>query len=66
MSDEKKRRVIEGYDYLAHSASSNDCTGLIPSGLNSRAEREAYKDLYPYEPPKLHSKHAKDKTTPSK
>lgn len=29
------------------SCSSTDCTGLIPAGIVSDAQREAYKELYP-------------------
>lgn len=37
------------YDYL-NSASSQDCTGLIPSGLVDEAELENYEDIYPFLP----------------
>ncbi len=47
---EKNRIVIEGYDYLGNSASSMDCTGLIPSEPQSDAERESYEALYHYRP----------------
>lgn len=42
--------VIEGYDYLGASCSATDCTGLIPRGGSTEAEREAYEELYPYQP----------------
>ncbi|MGN1140951.1 MAG: hypothetical protein ACI4TF_07105 [Oliverpabstia sp.] len=29
------------------SCSTTDCTGLIPAGIVSDAERESYKELYP-------------------
>ncbi|MBS6196084.1 MAG: hypothetical protein KH828_10950 [Clostridiales bacterium] len=45
-SDEKDKYGIshEG-DFF--SCSATDCTGLIPAGIVSDAEREAYKELYP-------------------
>lgn len=45
------RKNNESYDYLMHSASSSDQTGLIPSGIASDAEKESYQNLYPYPPP---------------
>ncbi len=48
---EKKKTKADDYDYLAHSASANDQTGLIPAGIMSDAERESYQNLYPYPPP---------------
>lgn len=49
----ENQRIIDSYDYLADSASSNDCTGLIPSAPQNSAELEAYQDVYAYMPPKL-------------
>lgn len=43
--------IIDNFDYLANAASSQDCTGLIPSEPMNDAEREAYEDLYRYLPP---------------
>ncbi len=40
----------EEYDYLSHSASTTDCTGLIPTPAVSEAERESYDAIYPYMP----------------
>ena len=45
------RKNNETYDYLMHSASSSDQTGLIPSGITSDAEKESYQNLYPYPTP---------------
>ena len=39
------RKNNETYDYLMHSASSSDQTGLIPSGITSDAEKESYQNL---------------------
>lgn len=40
----------EEYDYLSHSASMTDCTGLIPTPAVSEAERASYEAIYPYMP----------------
>ena len=45
---EENEKLIRSTDYLGTSASSWDCTGLIPSAPRSRAELESYEDLYPY------------------
>ena len=51
--------VIEGYDYLGASCSATDCTGLIPRGGSTEAEREAYEELYPYQPRPASGKNSK-------
>lgn len=53
--EEKKNNqlIIDSYDYLANAASTQDCTGLIPSLPTSKAELESYEDLYHYQPPKM-------------
>lgn len=43
--------LIDSYDYLSNAASSQDCTGLIPSAPESDAEIEAYEELYHFLPP---------------
>lgn len=43
---------IDDYD-ITSSASSMDCTGLIPSLPKNDDEREAYEDIYRYTPPKV-------------
>lgn len=48
----KNQEIIDSYDYLSTSASARECTGLIPSLPLSEAERESYKALFHYEPPK--------------
>lgn len=54
MKDFKKNQeIIDSYDYLTNAASATDCTGLIPSLPESKAELESYNDLYQFEPPKL-------------
>lgn len=47
---EPEEQVFVKKDDFA-SCSSTDCTGLIPAGLNSQAEAEAYEELYPYVTP---------------
>jgi len=42
--------IIDGYDYLGNSASTTDCTGLIPSEPMSKAERDSYQDVFHYQP----------------
>ena len=50
-SKKSNQERIDACDYLASAASSMDCTGLIPSAPTSRAELEAYEELYPFLPP---------------
>ena len=47
---------IDSTDYLVNSASTQDCTGLIPRGLQSDEEVEAYEEIYHYLPPKVEKK----------
>ena len=46
----ENQEVIDGYDYLGNSSSATDCTGLIPSEPQSKAEQDSYEDLYHYQP----------------
>ena len=54
-TDSENHRIIDSYDYLGPAASATDCTGLIPSGLDSQAELDAYEELYPFTPPEAPS-----------
>lgn len=49
-----KKKKAEDLDRLnlenVSTASSADCTGLIPSAVNSKSERDAYRELYDYDP----------------
>ena len=45
------QEVVDSYDYLAHTASTTECTGLMPTPATSEAERESYEDIFPYKPP---------------
>ena len=38
--DKENQRIIDEYDYLSNAASSQDCTGLIPSEPVSTEEIE--------------------------
>ena len=39
----------EEYDFLTVS-SAQDCTGLIPAGIQNEEEVEKYEELYPFLP----------------
>lgn len=58
--DKKNQKIIDSYDYLANAASTQDCTGLIPSAPTSAAELESYEDLYRFEPPQVKSSDKSD------
>ena len=45
------QELIDSYDYLSGAASSQDCTGLIPSAPLNDAELDSYEELYPFLPP---------------
>lgn len=45
------REIIDSYDYLSGAASSQDCTGLIPSAPLNDAELDSYEEIYPFLPP---------------
>ena len=40
MKDKTNQEIIDEFDYLSNAASSQDCTGLIPSGPTSTEEVE--------------------------
>ena len=46
---------------MHNSASTQDCTGLIPSAPQSKAELESYEDVYHYQPPVMKSTHHRKK-----
>lgn len=58
---EENQKRIDAYDYLSNAASSQDCTGLIPSQPASDEELEAYEDLYHFLPPNGKAENIKDK-----
>lgn len=49
--EKSNQEIIDSYDYLSNAASSQDCTGLIPSKPESEAELQSYEDLYHFLPP---------------
>ena len=49
--DKENQKIIDEYDYLSNAASSQDCTGLIPSEPVSAEELESYEELYHFLPP---------------
>ncbi len=49
--EKNNQEIIDSYDYLSNAASTQDCTGLIPSAPESEAELEAYEELYHFLPP---------------
>jgi hypothetical protein len=57
MSKEEKRRKFSEessdpfYDVMK-TASTTECTGLVPSGILDESESEAYGELYSIHPPK--------------
>lgn len=55
------QEIIDAYDYLSSAASTQDCTGLIPSAPKCLADLESYEAIYPYQPPKVTPKEAVSK-----
>ena len=47
------------YD-ITTTSSSTECTGLVPSGVMSEAESDAYGDLYAIHPPKSQAQELND------
>lgn len=54
-ASEENQRIIDSYDYLSNAASTQDCTGLIPSAPLNEDELESYDALYKYQPPEIPS-----------
>lgn len=52
-ASKENQRIIDSYDYLSNAASSQDCTGLIPSAPLNEEELESYNALYKFQPPKV-------------
>lgn len=48
--EKNNREIIDSYDYLAHSAATTECTGLIPTPADSEEQRDSYEAVYPYKP----------------
>lgn len=49
-----KYNIDSDADYL-ESASSNDCTGLIPTAVLSEEELDSYKNLYKFSPVQINA-----------
>ena len=47
------QKLINSTDYLVNSASTQDCTGLIPSGPVNEDELTSYETVYHYLPPQI-------------
>ncbi len=60
----KNEDIIDAYDYLTNAASTQDCTGLIPSLPYNDAELESYENIYQYQPPRLKVKNPSAKQPP--
>lgn len=60
----KNEAIIDAYDYLANAASTQDCTGLIPSLPHNDAELESYENIYQYQPPRLKVKNPSSEQPP--
>ena len=48
--------IIDSCDFPSNAASTQDCTGLIPGGLQNEEERKSYEEVYHYLPPKVEKK----------
>jgi len=61
MSNNKKinanenQRIIDSYDYLSDSASSQECTGLMYAPPLNEEEIESYNEVYKFRPPLIPS-----------
>ncbi len=59
MKKEKNNQdILDSIDYLSISASTTDCTGLIPAPAQTPSQREAYEELYHFLPPHTNKKDA--------
>ena len=54
------QEVTDSYDFLSNAASTQDCTGLIPSGPVNEDELESYEAVYHYQPTKIKNKSKSD------
>ena len=43
------QEIIDSCDFLSNAASTQDCTGLIPSGPMNEDELESYEAVYHYQ-----------------
>ena len=54
------QEIIDSCDFLSNAASTQDCTGLIPSGPVNEEELESYEAVYHYQPPRISGKNAQN------
>ena len=54
------QEIMDSCDFLSNAASTQDCTGLIPSGPVNEDELEAYEAVYHYQPPRLSHKNTEN------
>lgn len=47
------QEIMDSYDFLSNSASTQDCTGLIPSAPVNEDELKSYETVYHYLPPQI-------------
>ena len=52
-SSSSGQEIMDSYDFLANSASTQDCTGLIPSAPVNEDELKSYETVYHYLPPQI-------------
>ena len=52
-SSPSNQEIMDSYDFLANSASTQDCTGLIPSGPVNEDGLTSYETVYHYLPPQI-------------
>ena len=55
------QEIIDSYDFLSNSASTQDCTGLIPSCPVNEYELTSYETVYHYQPPRIKDTNPNDK-----
>ena len=60
-SSPSNQESIDSYDFLSNAASTQDCTGLIPSGPVNEDELESYEAVYHYQPPQIKDTYLNDK-----
>ena len=52
-SSPSNQEIIDSFDFLSNAASTQDCTGLIPSGPVNEDELTSYETVYHYLPPQI-------------
>ena len=60
-SSEKPKTPTNQEVIDSNAASTQDCTGLIPSGPINEDELESYEALYHYQPPQIKDTYPNDK-----